>query len=87
MNKWSDIKKGVICGDCYALINIKAYRTCHKYCESLAVECLDAFEEIGDSCHIKSKHDCHTEFDWTSDALCQCTNQTTGNPGIISLPE
>ena len=79
MDTWPDIDKGVICGDCYALIEINKYRTCRTYCESVGLECLTAFEESGDTCTIKSDHDCDTDFltdlvnGPTSDALCECS--------------
>ena len=81
MATWPDIKEGVICGDCLALINIGSYRTCRSYCESLNISCRSAFEEIGDSCIKKIERDCDTNFNWTSDALCQCDNKTD-NAGI-----
>ena len=76
MNVWPDVKNGMICGECYALININSYGTCRAYCESIGLACLNAFEESGDSCTIKSNENCDTDFDWTSDALCQCTSDT-----------
>ena len=81
VNTWPDIKDGQLCGDCYALININSYGTCRTYCQSLGLQCLKAFEESGNSCTIKYEADCDTDFDWTSDALCQCTDETdnTGN--------
>ena len=72
-NTWPDIDNGVICGECYALININSYGTCRNYCESLGLVCLNAFEERGDSCTIKSNEHCDTDFNWTSDALCECS--------------
>ena len=77
MSTWPDIDKGVICGDCYALIKIKSYDTCRTYCGSIGLECLNAYEEINENCDIKSHHHCGTKF-WTgdintSDALCQCS--------------
>ena len=77
MEEWPDIHKGVVCGDCYALINIQTYGTCRTYCESLGIECLDAFEDSVDSCTIKSNHDCDSDFNWTSNALCQCRYGTS----------
>ena len=73
MSTWPDIDKGVICGDCYALIKIKSYATCRAYCESIGLECLNAFEEVEENCDIKSYHDCDTDFHFTSDALCECS--------------
>ena len=74
METWPDIDNGVVCGDCYALININSYGTCRAYCDSIGLQCQNAYEESGDSCTIKSDHDCDTDFDWTSDALCKCKN-------------
>ena len=75
---WPHVYNGIICGDCYALIDIDRYGSCRKYCESLSLACLNAFEESGDSCTIKSKEYCDTDFYWTSDALCECSVETTG---------
>ena len=77
-NTWEHVYNGVICGACRALINIDRYGSCRKYCKSLGLACLNAFEESGDSCTIKSKEDCDTDFYWTSDALCECSVETTG---------
>ena len=75
---WPHVYNGIVCGDCYALIAIDRYGSCRKYCKSQGLACLNAFEESGDSCTIKSKEDCDTDFYWTSDALCECTEETTG---------
>ena len=74
METWPNIDNGVVCGDCYALIDISSQCTCRTYCDSLGLECKNANEESGYSCIIKSHHDFDTDFDWTSDALCQCKN-------------
>ena len=79
MDKWTDIANEQICGDCYALINISSYGTCRTYCKSLGIECMNAFEEHLNSCNIQSYHNCDTIFNWTSDALCQCRNGSTGD--------
>ena len=74
MNTWPDIDKGLICGDCYALILISKYQNCRRYCESLDLECSSAFDEVDpDTCTIETSHNCDTDFAWTSDALCQCS--------------
>ena len=88
LKTWPDVDNGVICGDCYALIKIKSYDTCRRYCDSLGLKCFKAFEESGDSCTIKRKEDCDTVFYWTSDALCQCTSDTVsrGNTSFIIRP-
>ena len=86
MDMWPDVYDDVICGDCYALIRIKKYRTCRTYCESVGLECLNAFEEDNGSCTVESIHNCDTDFDLeveTSDALCQCRNVTV--PAGISI--
>ena len=81
---WPDIKKGVICDDCVALINIGNYSTCHAYCESFGIQCRSAFEEIGDSCTMKNERACDTNFNWTSDAICHCKNKTRNAGTTIS---
>ena len=85
MSGWDDIDKDVVCGNCYALININRYRTCRKYCDSQDLECRKAYEESGDSCKKKKKYDCDTEFDWTSDALCMCKDDSDREGIIISI--
>ena len=85
MNTWPDVKKGVICGDCYALISISSYRNCRTYCDSLDLECSSAFDEVDpDTCNIETSHDCDTDFAWTSDALCQCSIGMS-RTGIIEM--
>ena len=74
MDTWPDIDNGVTCNDCTALINIEKYKTCRAYCGTLNLECRNAYEEKKDSCAIKDKYNCDTDFNWTSDALCQCKN-------------
>ena len=83
---WPDVDNGVICGYCYALININNYGTCRTYCESLGLACLNAYEDvlIGDGCKIKDYYNCDTDFYWTSDALCECTVDTA-TTGITNL--
>ena len=84
MHTWPNIKNGIICGDCYALIDIKTYLTCRTYCKSLGLECLNAFEAYSVNCkpyeNGVDKIDCDTDFihtRGTPDALCECKNATS----------
>ena len=84
MHTWSNIKNGIICGDCYALIDIKTYLTCRTYCKSLGLECLNAFEAYSVNCkpyeNGVDKIGCDTDFIHTRntpDALCECKNATS----------
>ena len=76
MDSWPDIDNGVICGECFALIdNMSEYKTCDNYCSSIGLVCNYAAEETGDSCHISDTFYCDFDFDGelnTSDALCEC---------------
>ena len=86
---WPDVKKGGICDDCLALIKIKSYGTCGKYCKSLGLTCLSAYEEVSNTCTIESTFGCDTKVlgsdgKVTSDALCKCTADT-GRTGITNL--
>jgi len=78
---WPDVKKGGICDDCLALIKIKSYGTCGKYCQSLGLACLSAYEEVSNTCTIESTFGCDAKVlgsdgKVTSDALCKCTADT-----------
>merc|ERR1712110_1180591 len=78
---WPDVKKGTICDDCLALIKIKSYGTCGKYCKSLGLACVSAYEEVSNTCTIESTFGCDTKVlnadgSVTSDALCKCTADT-----------
>merc|ERR1712079_292358 len=78
---WPDVKKGKICDDCLALIKIKSYGTCGKYCKSLGLTCVSAYEEVSNTCTIESTFGCDTKVlgsdgKVTSDALCKCTADT-----------
>ena len=86
---WPDVKKGKICDDCLALIKIKSYGTCGKYCKSLGLACVSAYEEVSNTCTIESTFGCDTKVlgsdgKVTSDALCKCTADT-GRTGITNL--
>ena len=86
---WPDVKKGKICDDCLALIKIKSYGTCGKYCKSLGLACVSAYEEVSNTCTIESTFGCDTKVlgsdgKVTSDALCKCTADT-GSTGITNL--
>ena len=86
---WPDVKKGKICDDCLALIKIKSYGTCGKYCKSLGLACVSAYEEVSNTCTIESTFGCDTKVlgsdgKVTSDALCKCTADT-GITGITNL--
>merc|ERR1711997_544020 len=78
---WPDVKKGKICDDCLALIKIKSYGTCGKYCKSLGLTCVSAYEEVSNTCTIESTFGCDAKVlgsdgKVTSDALCKCTADT-----------
>ena len=82
MDTWPDVDNEVTCDNCTALININSYRTCRKYCGSLNLECVNAYEEVDDDCAIETIYDCDTDFvdKGTSDALCQCKDGITKKP-------
>merc|ERR1711997_605522 len=78
---WPDVKKGKVCDDCLALIKIKSYGTCGKYCKSLGLACVSAYEEVSNTCTIESTFGCDAKVlgsdgKVTSDALCKCTADT-----------
>merc|ERR1712110_1020899 len=55
--------------------------TCGKYCKSLGLTCVSAYEEVSNTCTIESTFGCDTKVlgsdgKVTSDALCKCTADT-----------
>ena len=72
---WSDVDGGTVCGECYVLAtNMGTYATCHNYCSAQGRGCIDAWEEIGDTCTQEFNAGCYYDFaeHGTSDALCLC---------------
>merc|ERR1712083_60224 len=62
-------------------MGIKSYGTCGKYCKSLGLTCVSAYEEVSNTCTIESTFGCDTKVlgsdgKVTSDALCKCTADT-----------
>merc|ERR1711997_1161038 len=54
---------------------------CGKYCKSLGLTCVSAYEEVSNTCTIESTFGCDTKVlgsdgKVTSDALCKCTADT-----------
>ena len=82
MHTWPNIKNDIICGDCYALIDITTYLTCLTYCNHIGLECMNALEPMDtNGCRIYENRGC--DFDFintrdTPDALCECKNATSG---------
>ena len=88
---WPDVKKGGICDDCLALIKIKSYGTCGKYCKSLGLACVSAYEEVSNTCTIESTFGCDTkvlnlDHRVTLDALCKCGITSTGITNLRMQP-
>eukprot|EP00494_Astrolonche_serrata_P028927 UN29194 len=83
--EWTDVRV-VDCGDCTVLTkNMDDFwETCHNYCagQEGGLQCVGAWEEHSNTCEVKSTENCHHEFSYTSDALCQCTGGSDYNPGF-----
>lgn len=77
-----DVDKGVVCGDCKVLVNhFQAYGSCRKYCESMGRTCVSAAEETADNCEEKYSMSCDENAGGlTSDALCECSADTSLSP-------
>ena len=85
---WPDLDHDLVCGECKVLVdNIRDYGTCDRYCRSLPNprRCTGAWEEDGDSCAVESEHSCDWRPRSTSDALCECSDECTGDECGIAL--
>jgi len=59
----------------------RKYQTCSAYCGSIGRDCLGAWEEVQDSCVVKSTETCDHRFgSYTSDAICQCSDKSDNGP-------
>jgi len=82
-HRWPDLDNHVTCGTCKALVTNmnRKYQTCSAYCGSIGRDCLGAWEEVQDSCVVKSTETCDHRFgSYTSDAICQCSDTSDLGP-------
>ena len=81
---WPDVDHNLVCGDCKVLVyNMDTvYSTCDAYCANIGRSCTGAWEEVDETCSIKSTEHCNHDFGaYTSDAICEC-----GIDGGIVVP-
>mmetsp|Transcript_69896 Transcript_69896/g.202571 ORF Transcript_69896/g.202571 Transcript_69896/m.202571 type:complete len:642 (-) Transcript_69896:180-2105(-) len=70
---WPDVDGQVTCGNCKALVFAAPYSgRCDRYCASFGHVCVDAAEEIAETCVEERKVPCDVEINGTSDMLCTC---------------
>ena len=71
---WPDLDHDLVCGDCKVLVKKMdtKYYTCASYCNTIRRKCTGAWEESSDECTEKSIEDCQHNFNYTSDAICEC---------------
>jgi len=75
---WPNLKSGVTCGRCSALVSTGPYGgRCDRFCESLGHRCVAAAEEKENNCQIKYSADCAQAITGTSDMLCACERGST----------
>lgn len=82
-HRWPDLDNHVTCGACKVLVTNmnRKYQTCSAYCGSIGRDCLGAWEEVQDSCVVKSTETCDHRFgSYTSDAICQCSDRSVTGP-------
>merc|ERR1719510_2251501 len=82
-HRWPDLDNHVTCGTCKVLVTNmnRKYQTCSAYCGSIGRDCLGAWEEVQDSCVVKSTETCDHRFgSYTSDAICQCGDRANMGP-------
>ena len=73
---WPDRDHGLICGECKVLVD--NMRTtygglCDNYCQAVGKLCVGAWQEVDDTCTVKSVGSCSVSFGTTTDAICECT--------------
>jgi len=70
---WPDKDNGLVCGECKVLVNRfnSFYKTCRGYCNRLGRQCVGAWEESSDTCHVSYEMTCDQSID-SSDAICEC---------------
>ena len=91
-SQWVDVDHGTVCGPCSALAdNMGFYDTCDAYCAAQGLQCVDAWEELEDTCTILFHVDdqpCSFSFAGigTSDAICECEPDSTVAPTASPAP-
>jgi len=82
---WPSIDNGVTCNDCTALVLTAPYGgRCDAYCESFGHVCVEAAEEVSETCQVDYKAaSCSVPISGTSDMLCSCQllSCAVGSPG------
>eukprot|EP00588_Corethron_pennatum_P015350 CAMPEP_0194281534 /NCGR_PEP_ID=MMETSP0169-20130528/20905_1 /TAXON_ID=218684 /ORGANISM="Corethron pennatum, Strain L29A3" /LENGTH=419 /DNA_ID=CAMNT_0039026611 /DNA_START=233 /DNA_END=1492 /DNA_ORIENTATION=+ len=70
---------------------METFRTCDAYCKKMSLVCVEAAEEIDNSCRVEKIHGCGTDMGgFTSDALCKCagslSDDETTDPDRATCP-
>ena len=76
ISEWKDVK--LDCGNCAVLANNMwfNYKTCDKYCKEQGFICINAYDDLNDQCEFSRILQCDEDVGLTSDAICQCGNET-----------
>ena len=64
------------------------HSTCKNFCNTIGLQCVGAWEERNDDCQVKSTETCDHIFSYTSDAICECEDNSDGklsNRGLESV--
>lgn len=71
--RWPSLDNGVTCSGCTALVLTAEYGgRCDRYCESFGHRCVEAAEEVDETCAVKYSSPCSVAISGTSDMLCTC---------------
>eukprot|EP00391_Amoebophrya_sp_Ameob2_P012778 CAMPEP_0178996680 /NCGR_PEP_ID=MMETSP0795-20121207/8502_1 /TAXON_ID=88552 /ORGANISM="Amoebophrya sp., Strain Ameob2" /LENGTH=443 /DNA_ID=CAMNT_0020689095 /DNA_START=300 /DNA_END=1631 /DNA_ORIENTATION=- len=70
----------IYCGNCRAVskwaFSSELAHTCDAFCRSFGLVCVDAFDELMDSCAVDgSPRGCAYPFRFDDDAICQCNTE------------
>merc|ERR1719285_273612 len=77
-SEWAGVKDST-CGTCAALVFLPSTGTCADYCASIGHTCVEAFEEVSDTCQTEKSFSCDervvgSDGRDTGDAICTCSN-------------
>ena len=78
---WPDLDHNRVCGECKVLVNHMSSKyggKCDNYCQSIGKRCVGAWDEKLDTCTVQSTGSCSVSFGRTSDAICQCSPDESG---------
>ena len=85
VRSWPDVKNDLVCGECTAFVanfDTTYLGLCSNYCQAINRPCLNAWEEVDNTCQRESTQTCTGWWSSTSDALCECGDEVRAPPPI-----